>query len=139
MYKYLLPIFLILQVNLFANFNLFSDTIATEGEDFTLWVALFGLGLISIFALFLSSDQVKKLKKKYKKEEALTQKKNKVQDAIISKMGEDIYDITKKSITTSNTAKSENQLLAITTNLIDFLRIKSKKVIIDHQILKLSN
>ncbi|HIC12640.1 MAG TPA: response regulator, partial [Sulfurimonas sp.] len=53
--------------------------------------------------------------------------------------GENIHSIAKKSYTANNLAKSENQLLAITTNLIDFLRIKSNKIIIDHQKLKLSN
>lgn len=142
MKKILLYVLIISQVNLFAESIIsldFLDSIATDGEDFTLWMALFGLGMISFFALFLSSDKIEKFKKKQKKEEELTQKKNKKQDAIISKMGEDIYDITKENISTSNVAKSENQLLAITTNLIDFLRIKSNKVVIDHQKLKLSN
>lgn len=139
MKTYLLYIVLLLQLNLFAGPLLSLDEIATESEDFTLWIALFGLGLISLFALFLSSDQIERFKKKQKEEEQLLEKKNKKQDAIISKMGEDIYDITKENINTSNIAKSENQLLAITTNLIDFLRIKSKKVVIDHQKLKLSN
>ncbi|MEA2072213.1 MAG: response regulator, partial [Campylobacterota bacterium] len=94
---------------------------------------------ISLFALFLSSEQIKSYKIKHQKEEEVLHKKHENQDAIISKIGEDIYDITKENLNSSNIAKSENQLLAITTNLIDFLRIKSNKVIIDNQKLKLSN
>lgn len=125
--------------NLYAQTTIPLDSIATDSEEFTMWIALFGLGLISLFALYLSSEQVNTFKKKYKEEEQELNKKQENQDAIISKMGEDIYDITKESLNSSNVAKSENQLLAITTNLIDFLRIKSKKVIIDNQKLKLSN
>jgi len=135
----LLCVLILIQINLYGESLVSFDSVATESEDFTLWIALFGLGLISLFALYLSSDQIERYKKKQAKEEELIEKKNKEQDAIISKMGEDIYDITKENINTSNIAKSENQLLAITTNLIDFLRIKSKKVVIDHQKLKLSN
>jgi len=131
--------FYLLLTLLLINFNLSADLleidkIETQGDDFTMWLALFGLGLISLFALFLSSEQVKTFKKKYQKEEELADKAHQTQDAIISKMGESIYSIAKDNI-----AKSENQLLAITTNLIDFLRIKSKKVVIDNQNLKLSN
>ena len=127
------------QISLFAESILPIESIATESEDFTIWIALFGLGLISLFALFLSSEQVKSYKKKHQKEEEVLNKKHENQDAIISKIGEDIYDITKENLNSSNIAKSENQLLAITTNLIDFLRIKSNKVKIDNQKLKLSN
>ena len=130
---YLLLTLLLINFNLSADL-LVIDKIETQGDDFTMWIALFGLGLISLFALFLSSEQVKTFKKKHQKEEALADKAHQTQDAIISKMGESIYSIAKDNI-----AKSENQLLAITTNLIDFLRIKSKKVVIDNQNLKLSN
>ena len=111
------------------------NEIDVNSDDFTMWVALFGLGLISLFALFLSSEQVKTFKEKYQKETEIADKEHQTQDAIVSKMGESIYSIATKE----DLAKSENQLLAITTNLIDFLRIKSKKVLIDNQNLKLSN
>jgi CheY-like chemotaxis protein len=125
---------------LLTTLNLSADvsSIAKQDDDFTMWIALFGLGLIGIMALFLSSEKVKKVEEKQKEEELLN-KEHQTQDAIVSKMGESIYDIAKESIAKSNITKSENQLLAITTNLIDFLRIKSKKVTIDNQALKLSN
>ena len=126
--------FLFTSLNLSAETLAFIDNIDTQGDDFTMWVALFGLGLISLFALFLSSEQIKRFQNKQKKAEELAEKANQTQDAIISKMGENIHTIAK-----DNLAKSENQLLAITTNLIDFLRIKSKKVVIDHQNFKLPN
>lgn len=132
--KYLLSTLLFTSLNLSAETLSIIDNIETQGDDFTMWVALFGLGLISLFALFLSSEQVKTFQKKQKKAEEVADKVHQTQDAIISKMGENIHSIAK-----DNLAKSENQLLAITTNLIDFLRIKSKKVVIDHQNFKLSN
>lgn len=131
--RFLLSI-LFTSLNLSAETLAFIDNIDTQGNDFTMWVALFGLGLISLFALFLSSEQIKRFQNKQKKAEELAEKANQTQDAIISKMGENIHTIAK-----DNLAKSENQLLAITTNLIDFLRIKSKKVVIDHQNFKLPN
>ena len=117
------------------------NEINPQSEEFTLWVALFGLGIIGLMALYLSSEEIRKYKQKREKEEEITINKYKTQDEIVSKMSADIYDIAKENIITSssNIAKSENQLLAITTNLIDFLRIKSKKVIIDNQDFKLSN
>ncbi|HIP20905.1 MAG TPA: hypothetical protein EYG70_07255, partial [Sulfurimonas sp.] len=69
MKKILLYVLIISQVNLFAESIIsldFLDSIATNGEDFTLWMALFGLGIISFFALFLSSDKIEKFKKKQK-------------------------------------------------------------------------
>ncbi|MEA1982487.1 MAG: response regulator [Campylobacterota bacterium] len=137
--KLLFTTVFLLQINLLAQSTISIDAIATYSEEFTMWIALFGLGLISLFALFLSSEQVKNFKKKHEREEETLIKKHENQDAIISKIGEDIYEITKENLDSSNIAKSENQLLAITTNLIDFLRIKSKKVTIENQTLKLSN
>jgi len=115
------------------------ENIDTQTDDFTMWLALFGLGVISLFALFLSSEKIKLFKQKQEEEKKVLHKVHENQDAIISKMGESIHNIAKETLGSSNEAKSENQLLAITTNLIDFLRIKSKKVIIDNQKLKLSN
>ena len=132
--KYLLLPLLFINHNLLANTILVIDDIDTQSDDFTIWIALFGLGLISLFALYLSSEKIKIFQRKQKEREIMAEKAHQKQDAIISKMGENIHNIAKE-----NLAKSENQLLAITTNLIDFLRIKSKKVFIDNQNLKLSN
>lgn len=115
------------------------DSLASQSDDFTSWIALFGLGLISLFALFLSSEQLRSYKEKQRERETLLDNEHQKEGQLLSKMGESIYDIAKESANNSHIAKSENQLLAITTNLIDFLRIKSKKVTIDNQKLQLSN
>ena len=135
MYKKYILLILSMSMNLFANIVPKINNIATEGEDFTTWLALFGLGIISIFALFLSSEKIRAFKKKYKEKEKVEQKIKESQDEVLSKIGENINVIAKDT----NKTKSENQLLAITTNLIDFLRIKSKKVEILNNKIKLSN
>ena len=109
--------------------------INTQNDDFTMWIALFGLGVVSLFALFLSSEQTKTFRKKYEKKEAQEKEIQKNEDEILSKMGESIYDIAKDK----NARHSETQLLTMTANLIEFLRIKSKKVIIVNEKLKISN
>jgi len=131
---FILSIFFI-QINLFASIDLSIENVATDSEDFTMWIALFGLGLVSLFALFLSSEQTQTFKKKYEQKEKEEQEAHKAQDNLISKIGEDIYDIAKDK----KSLQSETQLLAITTNLIEFLKIKSKKVTIVNEELKISN
>jgi uncharacterized membrane protein len=115
------------------------DTTLFQNEEFSFWLAFFGLGVVAILALFLSSQKIAEFQKRQKAQEEKSSQDQAKQDALVSKMGENIYDIAKESIAHTHITKSENQLLAITTNLIDFLRIKSKKVHIEIQTLKLSN
>jgi len=128
------------------------ENIATQSEDFTLWSALFGLGVVALIALFLSSEQLNNFKKSIQKKEKVEKKIDQLQSQILSDMGENIQDMVKK---TSDTAKeiarggdrqhiqevikSENQILSLTTNLIEFLRIKSKKIKIVNEEFILSN
>ena len=115
-----------------------SQTLQSHNEA-NLFIATFALALIAIFALFFASKKTEKIQEEKERKEQALQQEHEKQDVIISKISESIYDLAKESVTRSNTTKSENQLLAITTNLIDFLRIKSHKVVIDKQPLKLSN
>jgi len=137
--KIFLALILLFSLDLYANPLESITNIDFTDDNLTLWIAIFGLGLIAVFALFLSSENIEKFKNRQRKEEEELQKEYEKQGEIVSKIGESIYDIAKESAATSNITKSENQLLAITTNLIDFLKIKSKKVSIDNQTLKLSN
>jgi len=118
-----------------ANFVIGTKTFITDGEDFTMWIALFGLGVVSLLALFLSSEQTKMFKQKYEEKEEEEKKIHQAQDSLISKIGEDIYGIAKDK----KSLQSETQLLSITTNLIEFLKIKSKKVTIENEHLKIPN
>ncbi len=133
----LLPILLLFLTQ--SAFGLTFDISLLEDEESSFWIAFFGLGIVALLALFYSSGKIKEFQKKQQlhEEEFLHEQEKK--DALVEKMGENIYDIAKENISHSHQTKSENQLLAITTNLIDFLRIRSKKVHIEHQALKLSN
>jgi len=149
--------FLLITASLSANIDIINlENIATDGDDFTIWSALFGLGIVSLIALFISSEQLENFKKYiYAKQE----KRNKIeqsQNQILSSMSENIQIIaqettaTAKKLATENereniekdlerVVNSEHQLLALTTNLIEFLKIKSKKVELVNEALKLSN
>jgi len=130
------------------------DNVATQSEDFSIWTALFGLGAVAIIAVFLFSEQLKNFKEyiqnKEKKEKNIQQAQNK----ILSDMSENIQNIIeetahsaeelaeKKDINDNTIEKvihSKDKLLDVSTNLIEFLRIKSKKVEIENEKLKLSN
>jgi CheY-like chemotaxis protein len=111
------------------------EVLATQDDEFTTLIALFGLGIIAIFALFLSSEKIKLFQKEYKEKEEIESKKHQVEDEILSKMGKDIYNIAKEQYAD----KSETQLLTITTNLIEFLRIKSNKVEVVTKKLNIAN
>jgi CheY-like chemotaxis protein len=164
MNKIIFSIFIVLlsSLSLYAQFDLDSiqefinlDNIATQSEDFTIWSALFGLGAVAIIAVFLFSEQLKNfklyVKNKQKKEKTIQD----AQNQILSEMSENIQHIiqetaqsaeklaTKKDEIDDNTIdkviNSKDQLLVISTNLIEFLRIKSNKNEIENEKLKLSN
>ncbi len=135
------------------------EKIDTQHEDFTLWIALFGLAAVGLIGLFLSSEKLSNYKKDSKDEEDKKSVMNQKQDQILANMGQNIQDIAKKNAQTTqklskdkdnitntqinqdlaSVAISESKLLTITTNLIEFLRIKSKKIEIVNENLKLSN
>ncbi len=124
-----------------------------EKEDPTLWIALFGLGVIGIFALFLSSDQIKHIKKRHAKMQKKQQETEKKQNYILSKMGEQIQDAVMENLKNEtkiletpsknrefieikseieNIKKYDDDLLNTTYEIIDFLKIKSGNIVI-HQ------
>ena len=129
-------------------------------EDKTLWIALFGLAIIGIFALFLSSDQVRHMKKKYdemlKRQDEIEEK----QSFLVEKMGEQIQEVTIKNIEQENKLldinlkqtdpevikthietirEQDEDLLQTTYEMIDFLKIKSGNIVIKEEPFQLSN
>ena len=133
MKKYIYLVFLVLIINS----QLFSmDAKAAAGllesDDFTTWIAMFGLALIGFFALYLSSEKAEVLEKEYKKKEEEHNQIHQIENDIASKMGKSIYDIAQDK-------SSNTKLITMTTNLIDFLHIKSKKIEILNRELELSN
>lgn len=118
-----------------------------------LWILL---SVTSIIALLASSFQVLKLKKEHKK---LLKKQNSIQksqDKIVSDMSENIYSIVQEAVDNKSllsqkieenpqdkelleVMNSEKKVLDMTSNLIEFLRIKSKKVEISKEKFKFVN
>jgi len=121
------------------------EKMATDStETFWIWIALFALGIVSILILFFSSSQMLKMKKMhddlFSKQLDMEQK----QILLLTNMSENIHDVAKEALKKSTQAiekinasdKSdlveltnvEDVLLDITNDLIEFLRLKSKKV-----------
>ena len=115
-------------------------------EEQTFWIALFGLALIGVFALFLSSDQIKRITKKHSNMIKVQDEIEQKQQMILELMSEKIEISTKgiqlhKEALIKNSFKkitpeffkeemerfeeSEALLLDATHELVDFLQIKS--------------
>lgn len=125
--------------------------VIVEKEDEALWKALFGLAFIGILYMFLSSEQIKRLKAEHKRIKVQHKKLEEKQHEVLANMGENIHTIAQESM--SHSAKvvdqikdvaqdddiekmkfNENELLDVTGDLIRFLRLKSKKVLIQNEI-----
>ncbi|MCF6329956.1 MAG: response regulator [Sulfurimonas sp.] len=130
---------------------------ATSGasEQETLIIYIFALAIIGIFALFLSSHQMRKLKIEHKKMRQQQESMEKNQQDLLLKMSNNILSITKEAIGNTNNLvdldekdvrsklsqviNTENTLLDVTGDLIEFLKLKSKKVKITKNNFKLEN
>jgi len=130
--------------------------VIVEKEDDTLWIALFGLAIIGILFMFLSSDQIKRLKVEHEKIKSKHKRLEEKQHEVLSSMGENIHTIAKETMShTSKIAEkvketplyedmekviyNENELLDVTGDLIKFLRLKSKKVVIQNEVFNFNN
>lgn len=129
------------------------DTTFVNDSERLLWILLV---CASIAALLASSFQMIKLKKEH---EELLQKQNAIQrsqDKIVSDMSENIYSIVQEAVDNKSllsqkieenpqdkelleVMNSEKKVLDMTSNLIEFLRIKSKKVEISKEKFKFVN
>ena len=121
-----------------------------EKEDQALWIAVFALALIGIFFMFISSERIKRLKQEYINMQNKHQNLEEKQHEALSSMGENVQIIAKETITyTHKLAEkmketalyddvekviyNENELLDVTGDLVNFLRLKSKKVVIKNE------
>jgi len=132
------------------------DSISTvNNETFWIWIALFSLAIIGIFILFFSSRQILKIEKIHEnvlnKQLEMEQK----QALLLTHMSENIHHMAKEALEKSTQAiekvntsfKSdmidltnvEDTLLDITNDLIDFLRLKSKKIEVVNEEFNLNN
>lgn len=122
-----------------------------EKEDEALWIAVFALAFIGIFFMFISSEQMKRMKREYENIQNKHQNLEEKQHEALSSMGENIQIIAKEAMThTHKLAEkvketalyadvekviyNENELLDVTGDLVNFLRLKSKKVVIENEV-----
>ncbi len=125
-------------------------------EDWTLWIALFALAVTGIMALFFSSIQINRIMKQNKIMRKRQEEMERKQHELFSSLGENIYSMSKDVI--ENTRKvisdigdekapqelkemviTENRILDTTNNLLEFLKIKAKKITIDHKQFKINS
>ena len=122
-----------------------------EKTDSSLWIAIFGLATIGILFMFLSSENMKRLKQEHEDIKEKHKKLEEKQHEVLSNMGENIHTIAKdtmdrthiladkvKDVDIYNDMQdviyNENELLDMTSDLIKFLRLKSKKVSIENEV-----
>ncbi len=122
-----------------------------EDTDNSLWFALFMLAMIGIVYMFLSSEQIRRLKREHIRMRTKHQELEQKQHEALSSMGENIQIIAKETmIHTHELAEkvketpfytdvekvmyNENELLDVTGDLVKFLRLKSKKVVIQNEV-----
>ncbi len=143
----------------FSYANTLSHEVSVQDEQ-TFWIALFGLAIIGVFALFLSSDQIKQINKKHDKMLQVQSEIQQKQQMILEFMSEKIETSTKgivlhKQVLMQNSfenmtseffheemerfEESEALLLDATHELVDFLQIKSGHLEVREESYKLSN
>jgi CheY-like chemotaxis protein/signal transduction histidine kinase len=134
----------------------YAQTGANPGTEMLwMWIALFSLALISIAILFVTSKRSQKMEQLH---QAMLDKQLEMetkQNLLLTNMSEDIHDIAKKALQKSHqaidkTSKSstqkleilsnvETKLLDVTNALLDFLRLKSKKIEIVNEAFNINN
>lgn len=119
--------------------------IVEQESDYTLWIALFGLAIIGILALSLSSFQVQEIIKKHKKIQKKHEEMEQKINEMFSMMGENIHKLSKDIVKYTNdileeapsshmknklkrVVSVESRVLDSATNLLNFLYLKAKKI-----------
>ncbi|MEA3433206.1 MAG: hypothetical protein U9R13_01330, partial [Campylobacterota bacterium] len=119
-----------------------------EIEIFWVWVALFALGMVGIIILFFSSKHIRTIRKLHKEMFDKQLEMEHSQSLFLASMGENIHDIVEQRFakTSDRVNKSlsedivqDHRLLDVTNDLIEFLRLKSKKVEIVNEKFNLNN
>jgi len=119
-----------------------------EIETFWVWVALFALGMVGIIILFFSSNQIITIRKLHKEMFDKQLEMEHTQSVFLASMGENIHDIVehrfaktsdKVNKSLSEDTVQDHRLLDVTNDLIEFLRLKSKKVEIVNEKFNLNN
>ena len=119
-------------------------------ESFWMWIAII-LGITSIAIVFIASHKAQKVQQLHQAlfDKQLEMEKN--QNLLLTNMSENIHDIAKQALEKSHQLSKpfknkdeiltnvENRLLDVTNDLIDFLRLKSKKVEIVNEEFNINN
>jgi CheY-like chemotaxis protein/signal transduction histidine kinase len=119
-------------------------------ETYWVWIALFALGIIGVVILYLSSAQMRKMEKMHQKMLEKQKEIEQSQSLFLANISENIHDIVEKTYKESASAEKAHKtaevevvkskkLLDVTNDLIEFLRLKSKKVEIMHEKFNLNN
>jgi CheY-like chemotaxis protein/signal transduction histidine kinase len=117
--------------------------------SFEIWAALFALATIGVLIVYFFSRQLQKTEAFHrdllKRQQELEEKQN----AFLAKISENIYDIvedTYKEVASQGeeclpqeVKEKEKELLNVTGDLLEYLRLKSKKVEIVHEKVNINN
>jgi len=126
----------------------------SEIENINLWIAVVTLGAVALLILFIASRQSRRLQSLH---QALVDKQiemEKNQNLLLTTMSENIHNIAKQALEEGRQVMNapvpmeakeemfenvENRLLDVTNDLIDFLRLKSKKVEVINEEFNINN
>jgi len=137
--------------------NLLSFAHAAQSNEIStlwIWVAVFALATIGISILYIFAKQAQNIQKLHQTilEKQLAMEKS--QNVLLTNLSENIYDIAKQAMKDTHQvldaypglenkghilSNVENRLLDVTNDLIDFLRLKSKKVKITNEEFNINN
>jgi CheY-like chemotaxis protein len=120
---------------------------ASEEEEYRLWIALFALAVTGVLALFVSSKKMQRLEARHERIRKRHEEIERRFNDLFHRLGENIYRLSKDIVRFTNNiveevedqkveeklkrvVHTESRILDVTTNLLDFLRLKAKKVVI---------
>ena len=135
------------------------ETYASGGsEGVWMWIALFSLAMLSILILYMASLRTKKIERIYQEMFERQKQLEQNQAVLLSDIGENIYEMVTKALKKEggkklskreirhHTARDvsdifnvEEKLLAVTNDLIEFLRLKSDKIEIVNETFNINN
>ena len=118
-------------------------------ERFWIWIAMFALGITGITILFIASRQMMNIRKLHQEMFSKQLKMEDAQSSFIASMSENIHDMIEQSCVeapekvnqslSTNEGTQDHGLLDVTSDLIEFLRLKSKKVKVVNEEFNLNN
>jgi len=129
--------------------------IQKSSEERSVWIALFALALTGILALFVSSLKLQRLGEQYERIRQRHEAIEKRFNELFSRLGENIHRLSQDIVHYTSSmmeevdeqkledklkrvVKTETQILDATANLLDFLRLKAKKVAIKKDLFDLN-